>query len=431
MKKSLILAGVLSFLLVACDSPKRVEELSFSPTETTIVKQQNAFAVNLLRQVTNDGEDNVFVSPLSAGIACAMLSDGANGETRQQLMDMLAPEGTDPADLNLFYQQLIKKLPRLDKTTKVSIANAVWADDELPVLDSYVASLKMYYLAETKNIDLSDGKAADVINAWAKKQTGGRIDKICDPSQFNGNVKMVLADALSFKGQWDKKFKEKATQEQTFYLANGSTKKVQMMRQREDFRVTRSIALLRDPEMMYGESYYEVAPTEEELPVRMLSMSYKDRKYRMDVILPDEGVSLDAVLKALSSERLDKLSSYQKLLELEVGFPRMEMRYHRSMIPDLEQLGVTDAFNPDRADFSGITKAESLYASAVYQDTYLKIDEEGTEARAVTHVIIAPSSPGPMEATDPFIVDRPCLLLIREAKTGLILFAGKMGNPEE
>lgn len=420
--KKLVLFLMMAAILCGCNEPQAVEELSFGVTENAIATTQNEFAVNLLRQVAADGGENVFISPLSAGFACAMTVNAAKGATYRQLMSVLAPDDYDVADLNGYYQQLIEKLPHLDNTTQLSIANALWMGHSS--YKSYVDVLQTYYKADVDSIDLSDPHSAKIINDWADNHTNGCIKNICDPSMFNEDLHLVLANVLYFKGKWANKFSKSKTHSETFYLANGDTKDVKMMQQKAEFGVTPSLAFLAET---YNYDWRTEQPSLSDLPVRMLTMYYKDKKYCVDILLPDEDVDMNAVLANLTVERYERMCRREWECDVEVRIPRLSMRYHRRLNDDMKALGVTDVFSND-ADLTGMSDHD-VRLDQLLQDTYLVMNEEGTEAAAVTSGWFMDKAEAPAES--PFIVNRPYLLFIREAKTGIILFAGRIESPEE
>lgn len=434
--KRIVYVAMMAMILAGChDEPRSASKLTFTSEEGQLVNSHNDFSLEMLRIVSEDEEEegkNVFLSPLSASMVVAMTANGAEGRTLDQLMDALCPDETYALnDLNLFYQQLIKKLPKLDYTTKLELANAIWLANAYPVNADFAQAVKQYYLGEVANIDLSNPANAKTINDWASRHTHGCIKKVCDETYFNNDLNVIVANALYFKGKWAESFKKTATKDDVFHAANGQDITVKMMQQEDKLRVSGTICLA-------GEEVTEVYDwepeetrkevTAEDVPVRMLTLYYKDKQFAMDIILPGEGVDVEDVLDELTADKVRQMDGHTFYYNVLVKMPRFSMQYHRNLTNDMRAMGITDLFDDKLCSLPGITDVRNLHLSYLLQDTYLKVDEEGTEAAAVS---IGWGYDAMEDSSAPFIVNRPFVVLIRERQTGLILFAGKISHPEE
>jgi len=425
MKKSTILLLCAAILLAACENmphdenmPHEVKTLTLTSEERVINSQQNEFSLDLLKQVNANekSSENVFLSPLGVAFVCGMMTNGAEGNTLDQILATIGAEGYSVDDLNEYYKNILENLPYLDKTTDMKIADAIWVDDQCHAKNDFIGINKMYYLADVVNLDLQDQLAPKAINDWADKNTKGLIKEVIN-EPFSDDARMVLTNAIYFKGNWQVEFKKSATRDEDFTTTEGKTVTVSMMNMNEKVMVTRAPAWICSTEGGL-ESY----------GARMLRLYFKDKAYCMDIILPREGVSCDEYLAMLNMQALQLLETALGEYDIEVKLPKFTLKYHRDLNEDMKTLGMTDAFSGQLANFSGIAE-EPLYLSKLFQDSFLEVDEAGAKAAAVTVATMDYTSAEP-DVVPPFIVNRPFLLFIRECTYGTILFAGKIGHPE-
>lgn len=425
MKKSTILLLSAAILLAACENmphdenmPHEVKTLTLTSEERVINSQQNEFSLDLLKQVSANekSSENVFLSPLGVAFVCGMMTNGAEGNTLDQILATIGAEGYSVDDLNEYYKNILENLPYLDKTTDMKIADAIWVDDQCHAKKDFIGINKMHYLADVVNLDLQDQLAPKAINDWANKNTKGLIKEVIN-EPFSDDARMVLTNAIYFKGNWQVEFKKSATRDEDFTTTEGKTVTVSMMNMNEKVMVTRAPAWICSTEGGL-ESY----------GARMLRLYFKDKAYCMDIILPREGVSCDEYLALLNMQALQLLETALGEYDIEVKLPKFTLKYHRDLNEDMQTLGMTDAFSGQLANFSGIAE-EPLYLSKLFQDSFLEVDEAGAKAAAVTVATMNYTSAEP-DVVPPFIVNRPFLLFIRECTYGTILFAGKIGHPE-
>ena len=367
-----------------------------------VAARQNEFSLNLFKQLAASDNGNVFISPLSISMACGMLANGASGETQDEIWKALGMENVSNEEIKLFYKNLLQQLSRPDTITKLKLANSLWIDKGFVPKESFVKESKSYFQTSVQQLELSDGASADVINNWAKKQTNGLIKQICEPSTFNDSLRLMLFNAVYFKSLWATPFNKELTQERRFFLTPKRSVMVDMMKD------VRKID-------------YAAADN-----LQMVRLFYRGRRYCMDILLPNEDVSVEQMIDSLNTEKLSKLiMGLNKDKEVYILIPKFTAKYRHELNFDLQALGMENVFGSS-ADLSGISE-DFLSVSEIMHDSYVKVDESGTKAAASTLGGIEVLSI--REEPIYFHVDRPFLFFIRELRRGTILFAGKIVNP--
>ena len=389
-------------LLSGCDAvaPQDQPEppRALTAEEATIVEADNAFGLSLFTHLHEaEPAENLFISPLSVSMALGMTLNGAAGDTRDQMARALHKEGLTEEAINASYRSLIDLLTGLDPKVTLNIANSIWYREGFQVEPAFIETNRTHFDAEVQALDFTDPQSVDVINGWVEDKTEGLIDAIID--QIGQDVVMYLINAVYFNGQWTYAFEKEETTDQPFFNADGTQTTVPMM-------------------SLSGPIPY--ANTDE---AGLIDLPYGDSLYSMTIVLPHDPDRIEALAGALSSEKWNEWTAQLRPVNLTVNLPRLSLEYKTSLADALAAMGMTDAFSPARADFSRINPNRQLYVSDVLHKTMLKVDEEGTEAAAVTAVIVETTS-----ITQPpvFRVDRPFLLAIRERHTGSILFIGKV-----
>jgi serine protease inhibitor len=383
--------------------PEPLKELprALSASEQAVIGASNHFAFGLLRGVVEqDTASNVFLSPLSASMALGMTMNGARGETFSGMRSALGFGAMGPGEVNASYRSLLALLLGLDSSVDLRIANSIWVRQGFPLHDAFVASSREYFDASVTALDFSDPGAPKVINAWVERGTNGKIEEIVE--QIDSDVMLYLINAVYFKGSWTTRFDRARTREAPFHRADGSEQRVRMMHLPQG-----KVRHLRTPE------------------AEIVDLPYGRGAFSMTVVLPSRGRSLDALLASLDAERWNAWMEQLREGELDVFLPRFRLEYEQILNRTLQSLGMERAFAPGLADFSGMSPAGGgLFISQVKQKTYVDVNEEGTEAAAVTSVEIRLVSAPPS-----FVADRPFLVAIRERLSGTILFLGIIGAP--
>jgi serpin B len=365
------------------------------------VAQDNTFAFNLLKTtIENTDKPNVFISPLSMSIALGMAWNGADNDTKKEMEDMLNMSGMTVDEINEYYQIMQSTLPKVDNKTKLNIANSIWYRTGFPVKADYLDVNKEYFNAEIKELDFAKAWALDTINNWCARKTNNLIKKPLD--QISPDAVMYLINAIYFKGTWANKFDSKETKVLKFTNEKNVQSDVNMMQKTDTFAYTSD----------------EIA--------QYLDMPYGNGSFSMTVILPHEGKTTNDVLKNLTAEKWNTTLANLTTQKVDVKFPRFKVQNTYEMKDVLMKMGMIQAFG-DEADFSKIS-ALKLIISRVIHSTYCEVNEEGTEAAAVTIIEFELTS---MPLHPEFNANRPFIFFIREKNTGVILFAAKMGSVEK
>ena len=362
------------------------------------VGQDNAFAFDLLKKtITTSQETNVFVSPLSVSIALGMAWNGANGQTKTEMESALKISGMSVQAINDYYKIMQSTLPGIDPTTKLSIANSMWYRTGFQVKPDFLKVNTDYFNAYVKELDFSQAWAKDTINNWCSKHTNKLIPTILD--EIPQEAVMYLTNAVYFKGIWRNKFDKKVTMESTFTNELNNQVKVNMMYQKDTF----GYAL--DDNAQY------------------LDLAYGNKAFSMTVILPADNKTPADILENLTLASWNTTLNSLNEREVMVYLPRFKVENKFMLKQALNSMGMTQAFT-ELADLSNISD-EHLAISDVVHKTYVTVDEEGTEAAAITNIGIITTS---MPDYPIFNVNKPFLFVIREKSTSVILFIGKMGT---
>jgi serpin B len=332
-----------------------------------------------------------------------MTLNGANGTTRDAMAHTLEFGGMSQDDINTSYTSLIAHLIGLDPKVKFQIANSIWHRPELNVEQSFKDVNKQNFDAEISSIDFSDPSAPKTINGWVDRNTNGKIKEIV-PDPIPGELVMYLINAIYFKGTWTYRFDTSQTRNDFFTLADGSKRPCRMMSQGGDF------------------SYY----SGDEL--QAIDILYGDAGFGMTILLPKAGTNIDTFVGQLTQQQWNTWIGRMNKTKGDIYLPKFKLEYKKTLNDMLIAMGMSIAFNPDAADFRKIDRRGGLFISEVMHKTFVQVDEEGTEAAAVTSVGMGVTSIGP---SDRFImrVDRPFIFVIREHHSGTILFIGKIVEP--
>lgn len=413
MKQFLLLSMLLCLPFTACNDD--VEEQSILPTmqpielnatEKEMAAQQGDFAstlsLELCRQLGGEKMDNWLVSPFSLQCALGMLSNGANGETREEILYALGLSQYSQEEVNAYFKKLIEGLHTVNLAITVKTANSVWGNAGVPLKEDFQKMNIENYCAMVSQLDFSDPSAVDQINAWCNQTTEGLIPSILD--EVNPTATVYLLNSLYFKARWESEFAPEKTQEGDFNTSSGKVVKA-------DFMQTQRMAAYVENEWFTS-----------------TSLSYQNDSYVMRLILPQPEISIDQVLQALS-ESDENLWKNTILADINLKMPRFTLENKMDLTPTLQALGMKKAFT-NGADFSSMSDI-STYISLVQQATRLKVDEEGSEGAAVTVIegyLSDLMRPLPEEEVD-FFLDRPFLFQIIESSTGTVLFMGQVGSP--
>nr|WP_285847060.1 serpin family protein [Sporosarcina luteola] len=369
-----------------------------------IVSSNNELGFKLLKEIETDDNGNLFISPTSLLMALAMVYNGADGVTKEGIADAMQVEGIDPMDVNKANASLMTILNKNSKEIQLQVANSIWLNEEYHFQEEFSQRTKDYFNAAIEEIDIASTESPKKINDWVKKATNDKIDKMVD-GPLDENLVAMLLNAIYFKGDWKYPFDKKDTDNRNFQLGDEEEKEIPFMKLEE------KLMYLVDNE------------------IQAVKLPYGKGEMSMTIVLPNEQKNFDEIKTTLSADKWDELSSNFRSMRGTLLLPKFKMAYETELNGALEALGMADAFT-DRADFSKMVEGDvSLAISKVKQKTYIDVNEEGTEAAAVTGIQMEVAS-GPPDA--PFVMDvnRPFFLAITDEETGIILFMGFIANPE-
>ncbi|WP_229216068.1 serpin family protein [Dyadobacter frigoris] len=400
----MLIPAVLAGILLSCSN----DDIDTGPGEVHPVQiparisaGTNDFAFDFFKnlQVFEKPEANLFVSPLSLHIALGMLLNGAENETAAEILKTLKMEGVSLADLNDAYKTLLNDMPVADSKVTLGLANSVWYKNTFQVETDFKNVLNQSFNAEVTGLEFNDA-AKDKINQWASDKTNGKIKKVLD--KISPNDRMFLLNALYFKGNWAKQFNSNNTSDKLFYLSNGLAKYVKMMSVESEFVVN------------YSEKYTAVR------------LPYGNGQYEMTIIVPQKDIVINDIIDSFTSEEWTGLRTNESKTKVTVGLPRLTLDYGKRLDTTLVNMGIIKAFT-SAADLKKINKTEEISVAFVKQNTYLGIDEKGTEAAAVTTIGIGLTSAGPSKE---IICNHPFGIIISEKTSNTILFMGRIMNPD-
>lgn len=391
----------------------------------TLVGETNGFAFDLYRELLDEHPDeNVFASPVSIALALAMTYAGADGETREQMREVLRYQ-LDDEEVHEAFAALQNELDARSEHDpdgnsagengeekqpfELSVANSMWGQSEYPFEQDFLDTLEMYYGDGFREVDFgSDFEGArEDINDWVADETEDRIEELLPEGALDSLTRLVLVNAVYFLANWEHTFPEHATTEKSFTALSGSTHEVPMMHHTD---VT--------------------VPYTEVDGAQAVDLPYVGGEVSMLVILPPDG-EFESYEQSFDGETLTAIVENLERTEGRVELPRFEIEGTFQLGKRLESMGMVDAFDPEAANFERIADPaetdENLYVWEVYHDTFVSVDEKGTEAAAATGVVVGDES-APMDPFE-FVADRPFLFAIRDRPTGAILFFGRAIDP--
>ncbi len=394
-----ILIAVLLFsnLFGLSKKSDKIPEISLD----TFCESNNKFGFKVFKEIVKEQkDDNIFISPMSISYALGMTFNGADGKTKEEMANTLEFGNMTNSEINASFKALMKKLMEQDPKVMMEIANSIWYRENVDVLEKFKKVNQDYFQAEIRNMDFSEPEAIEIINNWVSENTKDKITKVID--EIDALSMMYLINAIYFKGSWTDEFKKERTREDKFIIAEGKSIMCEMMNTSE--------------KNLYFEND----------DFQAVDLPYGDENFGMVIILPKKEKDINEFISNLNLENwnswLTKFSKQSGSLFL----PKFKIEYELEMNDVLKALGMPNAFT-DAADFSKMTKKQKLYISNVIHKTFVDVNEEGTEAAAVTVVEMKVTSYKPGFTMK---VNRPFVFAIKEKDTNSILFIGKIVNPK-
>ncbi|MCD4760365.1 serpin family protein [bacterium] len=374
----------------------------------SIVDANNKFALDLYDKYKEKG--NVFFSPYSISSALAMTYEGAKGKTAEEIKEVFYfPEDQD--EMRSAYASLYNDINKEDKEYALSTANALWAEKEFVFLDSYFDTVKNYYGGGVTNLDFKKNpeKSRVTINNWVEDKTNDKIKDLIPSGMIDSLTRLVLTNAVYFKGDWVKQFNEDNTKDKNFRVTPNNTVKIPMMKYTGD-----------EAEFKYAEDNN----------TQIIELLYSGEELSMLILLPKND-DLNKLEKNLSIKQLSNWKEDLVKQRVDVYIPKFKFETKYFMAEDLNEMGMPTAFG-EQADFSGMTGRRDLFVSQVVHQAFIEVNEEGTEAAAATAVVMKfLALPGEGQKIPVFNADHPFIFLIQQNNTGNILFMGRVNDPSK
>jgi len=373
-----------------------------------VAKANNEFATDLYKRLRSDTPGNLFLSPYSISAALAMTSAGAQGKTGQQMAEVLhfpLPK----AKLHPAVAMLRQRLNAGNKDGfELRVANRLWGQQGFHFLPSFIELARAEYGAGLAQVDFEHHAQAarKTINTWIEEQTQNKIQDLIAPGVLGTDTRLVLTNAIYFKASWLDQFNEESTREAPFHVSETEQVKVPMM---------------QDSRRNHYASFDDF---------QMLELPYALETASMLVLLPTKIDGLPNLEQQLTSENVEKWSSRLAYSRVNLYLPKFKTLATFQLNDVLTSLGMTLAFDPVRADFSGMSTQERFFLSAVVHKAFVDVNEEGTEAAAATAVEAKATSAQPEKPVE-FRADHPFVFLIRDNQTSTILFLGRLANPKQ
>jgi serpin B len=370
-----------------------------------VVNANNQFALDFYRDLNaKEKGKNIFVSPYSISTALAMAFEGSSGNTRNQMAGVFhfdMPNAKRQAGFAGLQKQIAAGA---DGHYKLSVANALWGQKNYHFEPAFTQTIDKFYGGGFNVVDFPGDKPATIhkINTWVEDMTAGKIKGLIHPDDINELTRLVITNAIYFKGDWASQFKKTATKDEAFHLGDSKTAMVPMMHQIGHFRFAR------------------------ENGMAAIELPYAGNDLSMIAILPDSDI--EKMGASLSLEKIQQLCVDMRSQEVNVFLPRFKFDTRYLLGSDLSAMGMPDAFSEGLADFSGITGKKDLYITSVIHQAMIDVNEEGSEAAAATAVVMGTKSMR-IDLPETFRADKPFLFMIVHNATGSILFIGRVSNP--
>jgi len=372
----------------------------------SVVSANNQFALDLYSRLKND-DGNIFFSPYSISTALAMTYEGARGKTANEMQSVFHFP-TDGSLRKSSFAAIHNQLNKPDAKYKLNIANALWAQNNYKFLNDYLTTLQQYYAGKATNVDFKNSteEARQTINKWVESKTNNKIKDLFPQGSLNDMTRLVLTNAIYFKGTWIKQFEKSQTKDDDFRVSSADTIKAPMMRRTD-----------KNAKFNYAEDDN----------TQILEMPYEGDKLSMMVLLPKND-NLSSLESSLSLEKINDWRNKLREQRVDVFMPKFTFDTKYFMNETLAKMGMPTAFTYG-ADLSGMDGTQNLFIQTVIHQAFVDVNEEGTEAAAGSGVSIGIKSIAPQ--TTIFRADHPFIFVIQDKDNGNILFLGRVVNPKK
>jgi len=402
--KTFIILMLISSLLLDCtgsNTPTEPKVAELTSLQKSLLQSENQFGLKLFQRIAESKKDsNVFISPLSVSMALGMTLNGANGKTYEDMRNTLEFQELTSQQINESYQHILAFMTGIDPKVQLQLANSIWCRQGYPVEAAFKEVNQKYFSALVSELDFSQPSAVETMNHWIETNTNGLIkDMLTGP--IDPLVMLYLINTIYFKGTWTYQFDEKFTTDADFYLENGSKQPCRLMTQTNDF-------------LYFADSKLQI-----------IDLPYGDGSFSMTIFTPTAGIA--DLVATLTPEKWAQWLGNLKKQKGTLLLPRFKWEYKSLLNDALKAMGMAIAFSGS-ADFKRINPLGDLYISRVLHNSFVEVNEEGTEAAAATVVELREKSGG----NDGFTLrlDRPFIFAIRENSSGTILFIGQFMMPE-
>jgi serpin B len=404
-----------AFLLSGCRAKPTGDAIpDLGEEHKKAVAASNELGLKLYRELRGT-PGNLVISPYGVSTSLSMLLAGSAGDTRDELFSVLDTSARLEPQFHQAQGEMIRWLAPDERTTRaqdIAFSNALFIQQEHDLLKPFSKFLHDHYRAEPQGVDFIErpATARKVINDWAAEKTRNQIQEVVAPEDITDQTRLVIANAVYFKGAWSSAFDASRTGREDFHVSMDETVQVDMMHQTATFGYVH------------------------ENGVRVLVMPYRGEEWSMVVVLPDDPDGLDELDEQVGEKELKRwvTDAGDHKVELPVWLPRFRFRIGHDLKPALRAIGITKAFDPAAADFSRLEGKQAvgdrLFVDSVRQQAMIEVNEEGTEAAAVTTSTITTTEKGPRDPPR-FRADHPFLFLVRENESGLVLFLGRVVDP--
>ena len=366
-----------------------------------ICESNNRFAFDLYFKL-EDKEENIFFSPFSINSAFLIAYEGSRKDTKKEIENVFGLLEENIRRPN--FARILSEINRKDKKYILYTANALWIQKGYRILKEYKEIVKKYYASQIENLDFVNEteKSREIINSWVLEKTNGKIKDLIPEGALSIYTRAVITNAIYFKGNWLKKFDEKNTKEEDFFVNEKKKIKVEMMRMEKEIF-----------------NYFE------DDKLQVIEIPYNGEEVSMFILLP-KSFDINSIKEYLNYEKFKEIKESMREEEVDLYIPKFKMETKYSLNSVLYEMGIKSAFSEINADFSGITGKRELFISNVYHKAYIEVNEEGTEAAAATGIVFEITA---VKFRKTFKADHPFVFLIYHKKLESILFLGRIVNP--